>query len=492
MINVRSIVQVNPAVLAAAGSAVDLNGLFLTQSPYPPIGTAPSFVSAADVGAYFGLSSNEYKAAQIYFTGPVNATKTPGKMYFAQYAEVAVSAYLRGGSVLGLSLAQLQALTGTLIITADGTANTSASINLSAATSFSNAATIILAAFTTPTFSITYDAQHGAFVFTSGTTGVTSTMAEAGGTLAADLKLTTATGAVLSAGADIATPSSAMTALTAITQDWGGFATIWEPVLADKEAFSAWTAAQNDRYLYAGADSDVTALTSGSTTTWAYAVGQLKEDGTAPIFGDYTHSAFLLGQIASLDFTRLNGRATSAFKQSSAGLVPPVSTDANSAALLANGYNFYGTYATGNQSFTWFYPGSMLGQWKWIDSYVNQIWLNAQLQLAMINLLLAVGSIPYNQEGYALVDAACLDPIAAAVNFGAIRTGVQLSSAQAAELQNALGVDVSNIMYQNGWYLQILPAPAGVRAARTSPPMTLYYMDGGSVQQLVLASIEIQ
>jgi hypothetical protein len=484
------IVQVNPGVLAAAGSAIDLNGLILTNSPYPPIGAMPGFATAADVGAFFGLTSLEYEAALIYFAGPTNATKTPGLLYFSQYPAADVPAYLRGGS-LGLTLDALKALSGTLTVNSNGTPVTSSSITLTAATSFSNAATIIAAAFTAPTFTVAYDAQHDAFVFTSNTSGTASTIDFATGTLAAGLKLTAVTGAVTSQGAAAATPAGALSAALLVSQNWAAFTTTWEPVLADKTAFSAWTTLQNDRFVYAGYDSDVNALVAGNTTTWGYAVGQANDDGTVLIFGDLTHAAFVLGAIASIDFSRLNGRATLAF-QKQAGLLPSVSSASDADALIANGYNFYGSYATANQDFTFFYPGSTPGQWKWIDSYVNQIWLNAQLQLAMFTLLQSVGSIPYNAAGYALVDAAVMDPINAAVNFGAIRAGVALSASQIAAIRNAVGADVSGTITATGYYLQIVPATAAIRTARTSPAMTLYYADGGSIQKLNLASIEVQ
>lgn len=484
------LVQVNPGVLAAAGSAIDLNGLILTQSSYPPIGSMLSFSTAADVGAYFGLTSAEYEAALIYFAGPNNATATPGLLYFSQYPAAAVPAYLRSAKQT-LTLAQLNALTGTLIITINGTANTSASINLSTATSFSNAATLIQAGFTAPLFSVTYDAQQQAFVFTSTLVGATATATFATGTLADSLNLTAATGAVVSQGAAAVTPSTAMSAAVIVNQNWASFTTAWEPVTADKTAFSAWTALQNNRFVYVGYDSDPNAKVAGNTTTWGYAVKQAADNGTVPIFGDLTHAAFVLGVIASVNFASVNGRITPAYKSQS-GLLASISNASDADALLANGYNFYGAYATANSSFTFFYPGSISGQWLWVDSYVNQIWLNAQLQLSMFTLLQSVGSIPYNAEGYALVDAAVMDPINAAINFGAIRKGVQLSAAQIQELRNAVGSDVSQAVMTNGYYLQIVPATAAIRVARSSPAMNLYYADGGSIQQLKLASIEIQ
>ena len=490
-IPVSQLVQVNPGVLAAAGSAVDLNGLILTNSSAPPIGSVPSFSTAADVGSYFGLSSDEYKAAQIYFSGPSNATVTPGKLYFAQYPNAAVGAYLRGGSVASLTLAQLQAYSGTLTITSGGTAVSSTTIDLSAATSFSDAATVIAAGFTSPPFAVSYDAQFGAFVFTNTTTGASSTITYATGTLAADLNLTLATGAAVSNGAAAASASTFMDGVIKITQNWGSFTSIFEPVTADKTSLSKWTSAQNDRYAYVGWDTDVNALTAGNTQTWAYAVQQASYDGSIPIYStDYTIAAFLLGAIASLDFARRNGRQTFAYK-SQAGLLATVTDATNATTLEANGYNFYGTYANSKQDFTFFYPGSTPGKWDWADKYINQVWLNAQLQLSMVTLLTSAGSIPYNDEGYALIEASIADPIAAAVNFGAIQTGTTLSALQVSEMKNALGVDPSAAINANGYYLQIVPGTAAQRSARTSPSMTLYYADGGSVQKLTLASIAI-
>jgi hypothetical protein len=213
--------------------------------------------------------------------------------------------------------------------------------------------------------------------------------------------------------------------------------------------------------------------------------------GSIPVFGDATATAFVLGFSASLDFDRLNGRATAAFKQGS-NVTQTVVTQAAADALKGNGYNYYGNYATASDQFVFFYQGSVSGIWKWLDSYLNQIWMNANLQYSIINLMVGVTSIPYNADGYALIYAACQDPIEAAVNFGAIRRGVVLSQSQKAQMQSVLGVDVSAVMAEKGWYLQIQPATAAIRAARSSPVMTLYYMDGGSIQSVTLASIEVQ
>jgi len=490
------IANVIPSVLAAAGSALDLNGLILSENASIPSGALLPFANAADVGAFFGLTSTEYLMSQIYFEGQNGATTTPGKLYFGAYSETPTAAFLRSGSLASMTLAQLQALTGTLTVTIDGTPNTSSSINLSGASSFSAAAATILAAFTSPDFTLAYDPQLSAFVFTSDTTGETSTSTYATGTLAAGLNLTQATGAVLSQGAVASTPETAMPVFAAAAGDWAGFSTTFEPVLADKEAFSAWTAVQGRRYFYAGFDTDVNALTAGNTETWLSAVIAANEDGTIGIWAatdaeGALEAAAVLGWAASLNFTQTNGRTTLA-ERSFSGLTPSVTTSAAASALEANGYNYYGDFATSSTQWQFFYPGSITGEYKWADSYVCQIKFNADLQDAMMNLLTSVGSIPYNAAGYSLIHAALADPINAAANFGTIRTDITLSALQAQELYNAIGHDVTQAINASGYYLDIKDAPASTRVARQSPPMTLYYTDGGSVQALSLASIEVQ
>lgn len=142
------LVNVLPGVLQAGGAALDLNGLFLTNSTRVPIGTVAQFPDEVAVESYFG-PGEETDLAIIYFNGFLNATAAPGNLLFAQYNQSAVAAFVRGGNVSSLSLTQLQGLTGSVDVTVDGYARTAASINLSGATSFSNAASLIETALNT-------------------------------------------------------------------------------------------------------------------------------------------------------------------------------------------------------------------------------------------------------------------------------------------------------------------------------------------------------
>jgi hypothetical protein len=91
-----------------------------------------------------------------------------------------------------------------------------------------------------------------------------------------------------------------------------------------------------------------------------------------------------------------------------------------------------------------------------------------------------------------MIEAACNGVIAQALNAGVINTGVALTSTQIAQVNSAAGVAIDQVLATRGYYLQVLPASGNSRNNRTTPPCTLWYMDGGSVNQLNLASIDVQ
>ena len=484
------IVVVNPGVVGSGGNPLALNGVILSTNTLLPTAAVRSFASPDAVKAFFGAASAEYAIAQVYFLGFDNSTIKPGTLYFSPYVNTARAAWLQSGNLSAMTLTDLQALSGVLTVTIDGVAKTSSSINLATATSFSDAASMIDAGFTAGDVAVTWNPVNSTFLFTSPTTGDASTMSVATGTLSAGLMLTSATGAILSQGADADTPATVMDAVKAATQNWVDFMTMWEPVIEDKEAFAVWTNAQNQRFMYVCWDTDAQAIVNGSTACFGAIAKSLQYDGVVPVYNTKELAAFMLGTVASIDFSRLNGRITSAFKSQS-GFVPTVTDQQIAANLLENGYSFYGAYATANDQFNFLYNGQMSGKWSWVDTFVDQVYLNAQFQLALLSLLTTVKSIPYNESGYSLIRAAMIDPISQALNFGSIRTGITMSAQQKAVVNQAAGMDVSTIIEQQGYFLQILDPGAQVRGNRGTPVINFWYTDGGAVQKITVASIDI-
>jgi hypothetical protein len=660
-----AVARVLPQVLAAGGNALQFNGLFLTTNPRVPTiqtaqggqpGTVLSFPNdGSSVANYFGGSANEVTAANVYFLGFDTSTQKPGALLFARFPASAIAAFLRGGNAASLTLAQIQALTGSLSVVVDGYTRTASSLNLSAATSYTAAASLIqaglnasqpvaasvtgaiapatsavtgsitgnvltvngvtsgtivpgavltgtgvtagttvtsqlsgatggvgtyavsaaqtvpngaltgsygvltvsavasgtlsvgqalsgsgvtagttitglgtgsgltgtyyvspsqtvasgtISAASTPV-TVSFDSVSGGFLITSGVSGAASTAAYATGTLADALFLSQATGAVLSQGSDAMTPGAFMTALTQITQNFVSFHCMFDPdggawgTNAQKMLFATWNNSQNNRYAYVAHDRDASPTTTVPATTSFGALLQAANlSGTVPVYepSPLYHGAFICGYIASVNFNTVNGRATAAFR-SQTGLVAGVSnaTVANNLAgdpqaigSYGNGYNFYGAYATANQNFVFLNRGTISGPFRWLDSYLGQIWLNNQLQLAIMQLLTTVNSLPYNTQGYGMIQSACLQPITQALSAGIIRSGITLSQTQIAAMNGAAGLAIDSTVSQQGWYLQILDASPQVRASLSSPPCKLWYCDGGSIQAITLSSIMVQ
>ncbi len=510
-----AVVSVVPGVLSPGGAGLVMNGLVLTQSLLVPTGSVLSFASAQSVSDFFGPSSAEFAYASIYFAGYQNETQWPSTILFAPYNAADRAGWLQSGSLASVTLTELQALSGTIILTVAGTLFTSSSITLSTATSFSDAATIILAGFTSPTFSVAWDAVQSAFIFTTTATGAPETVTFATGTLSAGLNLTQATGATLSQGAVADTPSTAMNNVVAVNQNWATMSYIVEPVLADKEAFAAWFGGQNDRYLGVMWDSDTQASVQNATEPFGVVAKTNKYNGVMCIGGDpasgtlsalcMNAAAFFQGMAAAINFAQTNGRITFAGKSANAtvAVLPTCANLQTYENLLANGYSCYGAFASRNQGFTFFSNGNMPGTFPWADQYIDQIWLNAQFQLTLLNLYTTVNDIPYDPTGYGMIRSALIGlptangtaiidgPVNNALNNGVIQAGVTLSATQAAAVNQAAGVNCAGTIQNNGYYLQILDPGAAARNARQTPIINFWYTDGGAIQSFSMSSINI-
>jgi hypothetical protein len=283
-----------------------------------------------------------------------------------------------------------------------------------------------------------------------------------------------------------------MASLILQTTNWAGFTTCFEPVASDKALFAAWNGGTGGQFVYAPYDSDSTIVSTNASTTCISRVANLNNyGGVCPVYLDPNAAAFVLGWIASINFNAVQGSSAIAYK-SGTGIAPSITDPTSFANAIANGTNFYGQWATANSTFTFFYNGDISGSFNWIDSYVNAIWLNSALQLALINMFQLMNTVPYTNAGYATIKAGCKSTLDLALYNGVIDRGVALTSAQANAVDTAAGLVIDPVLATTGYYLQVLPATGTQRNNRTSPPCTLWYMDGGSVNQLNLASIDIQ
>ena len=647
----NQLVNVVPSVLQAGGTGIQVIGLVLTTSTRVPIGTVASFPGDTEVSDFFGGASHEAAIAGVYFEGFTNSTQTPSAILFAQCPQTAAAAYLQSGNISGLTLAQLQAINGSLDIVVDGYARAAGSLNLSAASSQSSAASIIQTAlnaslpspgsvtgtispstvsFTgsiagnvltvtaasgtivnggtlsgsgvtstvitgqisgtpggignyavsvaqvaastsiTETFGtldvtvtsivvapgqtvtgagvtaatvitqqlsgttggignyavnisqtvgsesltlegtpvvVSYDSTSGSFFITSGVVGAPSSIAFATGTTAASLLMTQATGAILSQGAAVQTPAAFMNSLILVNNDWVTFMTAFDPDggsgNAQKQLFAAWKNTQSNRFAYVCWDTDITPTESVPASA---SLGQILmnngDSGTSLNWepSDQLLAAFVCGAAASINFNQTGGRITFAFKNQAgltAGVTSPTVADnlagnpQSGGPPTANGYNFYGAYATAGQTNIWYQRGTVTGPFLWFDSYINQIWLNNQFQIALLTFLGNTNSVPFNAAGAGKVRQACAGVIAAGLNFGAYAPG-PLSAAQESAVNGFAGADIANTLETQGWYLQVAQASQAVRNARGPLQVNFFYLDQGSIQCISFSSVAVQ
>ena len=493
-------VTVIPGVVGTGGNPLSLNGVFLTENTLAPTDAMLSFSNSADVGTYFGTGSVEYSASVCYFAGFDNSSKKPGTIYFTAYSPSARAAFLRGASLAGQSLSYFQAIVGSLSINVSGTVYSNGSLNLSSATSIGGVESTSVVSLIASQLSlgssavVSWDSVRSEIVINA--TGTGSSIAYATGTTASSLGLS---GGVLSQSTSGDTPASVMNNVINLSNDWACFTTVWEPSNSDALAFGAWTQAQGDRYAYVAWDSDIGNLTANNASTLGALVAASTDDGVLVVYaaqgGQYLAAA-VLGYAASIDWSALNGRATLKFRQQAglANYVTPVTSISNANAILSNNVTYFGTYSAPGLGNTYniIADGAMGGsKFKWFDTYISQIYLNSQLALSIFNGLLQVNMAPYNVLGYNLIRAWCADPITEGVNCGIIRSGVSLSQSQVAAINYQVGKDISVQLQTQGYYLYIADATAQTRGQRKSPPIKLFYMDGGAIQQVTLNSIVV-
>ena len=461
-IPISQVVKVIPGVLAAGFGLNNLSALFVTAaSSTLAAGAVKPFTSAADVGTAFGSTSTLYQMAQVYFSGYETAVMTPGTLY--------VGAVASSGSGATAKATVKDGTVSALEVGVGGSGYTSA-----------------------PLVAITGGGGTGAAatatVAAGAVTGFTITAPGSGYTSAPTVTITPAPASDIGPQLDT---------LRTAEGGWNGLAFDTELDADTKEAAARWVGTQNSEVFAAIVDSASSATENESQTAFGVWLRSQNINGVTALYGaSPLVGALAMAWMGAISFATNNGRQTLAMIQDASGLVEVSVTDgATASTLVANGYSFYGSYANGASQFVFMRPGQVSGKFLWADSYVNQIWLNSNLTSDLVNLLLTTGNIPYNTEGDTLVEAAVKDTINRALAFGAIRTGVNLTTLQRQQINNAAGVTTAaDSVVNNGYYFKanVSTAPASYRVSRTTPPAQLWYADGQSVQSITLNSVEVQ
>lgn len=480
------IAAVYPAVISAGGNPLGLNANVLADDAiYPNF----EYTSAVLVGEHYGLTSDIYQGAVVYFNGFERATTRPNSLFITRHNAVDRAAQLIGASVKNVTIAQIKAITtGTLSVVIDGSEKQATPIDLSTVNSFSDAATAISTALGA---TVEYNAQMQVFVVKSGTVGAGSTVSYATGTVAELLNLTQAKGAQVDNDTVADSIETATQRMLNYSQNFATIVPFGASFSDDKlKELALWSTAQKDRFHLITFGLDPLATIPNSTVAFG-AWAKEYTSGVTPVYGDFKKAMFFASVDASINYSETNGRTTTAFR-SQTGLEPDVTDEATADALVSNGYSYYGAWATANDRFQMAGNGMVTGPFKWIDNYMFAVFLNSQFQLASVQSLVNYKSIPYNADGIAIRRAVLQDPIDQGINFGGIRAGVQLTNQQISLINMEAGFDAASQIQTKGWALSIQLPSAQARAEREPFIEKFFYTDGSSLQRIELTSTNVQ
>ncbi|EOZ1744525.1 DUF3383 domain-containing protein [Yersinia enterocolitica] len=485
--------SITPNVVTPAGSAVDANGLMLTDNELIPVGTVASFFTAADISALTGSNSKEFLAAQQYFNGYDNSSVIPGELLMYRVVTADVAGYLLSGNLKGTPLSALKAITaGTITLFIDGTSTTSTSIDLSTATSFSDIASKLEVGIGATKVEVEWLPLANRFIIRSAATGADSEVSFAiAGDLATGLLLTQDKAAIVSPGADVTTLTDTMNSIINTNQNWVLFNSLVEFTDDKKQELCAWASASHNRFGYVVHDTTDAGTVANNANCFVQKV--VKANGyenVFPVYGSYLYSVTALAYSASVDFSRTNGRVSFKFR-AFPGIAPNVSDLATAQALKSNGYNFYGSYSLNKTMKQYASDGAITGKYLWLDSFLNQVWINANLVGAYANLFTNNQSFSFNANGYGSVQAATIDPAEQALNFGAIQRGVVLDQTQIRIVNNTVGRDISATLFSQGWFLFIPTQTGAARIERDLKGVIFYYVDGQLIQSITMSSTAI-
>lgn len=411
----------------------DLMGRVFTDSSLVPAGAVLEFAGLDAVGNWFGTESNEYKFADKYFAYQSKSGNKPQKISFALHSVAAKAARLYG-KAKATTLDYLKTLTNAdITFSIGGTDYALSSLNFASATSLTEIAGVIgtaLAALTTdPVATFAYDATLGRFVLTSETTGAESTIGYATGSLASTIGMSEGSnGAILSDGSAAETGLNAVRASAELTNNFYSFCFLTD-VSGEEESIAAWVKAQNVRYMWS------LGVTAANASTMASALAEY--DGVGLTLN--SDCVFLPMAIAAAINYDLPNASVDFMYQQAAGIESSVSNPEDQEAYDAIRVNYYGTTQQAGNLISFYQDGKLQGSISSMGVYVNEAWLKDALFTSILNMRLALDSLPATETGLAYIKTAIQEVIEKAQNNGVINAGKTLDATQKAYIGQITG-----------------------------------------------------
>ena len=237
----------------------------------------------------------------------------------------------------------------------------------------------------------------------------------------------------------------------------------------------AAAALANGMQIVALETNDPNTLVSGNTTTISatlYATGNMAAFGTYSNDVQHYPSMSILARMLAVDYAAANSAITAKFKDLPGVPTCPVSqTDLN--VITATNCNVF--TAVGNNART-FREGTTYASGWWIDNKVNLDNFRNELQVAVYNVFLQNGKVPYTAQGQSLLVAAAAEICQRYTVNGvfAPRQVEDLTTKQGFTIQPAYTITP----------MPIYTATASDRAARVAPPIQIVAYLAGAIHQV--------
>lgn len=411
-------------------STRELIARIFTTNPFAPTGSLIEFTSAAEVGSYFGTTSEEYLRALFYFSW-ISKNNTRAKKIGYSYWAVAATDPIIYGAKNTYTLAMFTPINaGGMTITLNGVAGVLAALNFSAAGSLAAVATIlqtaIRAAGGTALWTgatVTYDATNNRFVFTGGAAGACTIAVTDGAQSVAAAFGFLEPNAIYSDGVAAETLTQTLTNSASGSNNFGSltFTDTAALNLAQVEEVAAWNATQNVDYQFCQA------VTPANAAAWSAAL--IGVTGTVLVIkgptGEY-HEMMDMVVLAATDYTQPNSVQNYMF-QLFPTLTPTVNDTPTSDTYDNLRVNYLGSTQQAGVTVAFYQRGTMMGSASApVDAnvYGNEQWLKDAIATALMNLFLTVARVPRTNDGRAQCLGVIMGEIDSSTSpVGAIQNG---------------------------------------------------------------------
>ncbi|MBK5145846.1 DUF3383 domain-containing protein [Budviciaceae bacterium BWR-B9] len=422
-------VQVSLAVKAAAGR--NFGALLILGTS--DVLTAPEVMrlynDIESVAEDFGIASEEYKAANLYF----QQSPQPRDLYIGRMQRTPTTAtqgYLTS-AVLSSAEQVMSNFTsvedGALKFPVDGTMKTVTGIDLSGVTDLAGVATAVQAKLTGTT--VAWVAGSNQFTITSATSGATSSIgipiaAGTGTDIAPLLAIDSAHNPSVIAGENASGGSPLPSVVVALnySADWYGLV-IADPAMTDQDHMdvSALIGSASDSRVYGVSTKAVTTLDATVTDDIA---SRLKAAGYGRTFVQYSQvdyaAASAFGRAFTVNFLGNNTTITLKFKQEP-GITAEVITAQQANTLQAKNCNVFVKYAND----TAIIQEGVMSNGDFFDERHGLDWLQNYVQNNLWNLLYtSTTKIPQTEAGVTRLLTNIEQSMDQSVNNGLVAPGV--------------------------------------------------------------------